>query len=141
MLHLLHSEKGGKTRLLGRNKTLLLLTSLLFIFVYGCSKWNQFSPEQVITNALEAENSISYSAVLKMAMDGIAEVDDEVIIKEWRKYEKSRVEMDVDGRLLQCVSDGNSIITYDANESKAYKLDHDSLEDFYMPPREQVEML
>jgi len=126
--------------LLGKNKNLSILTSLLFLFLFGCSDLNQFSPEEVISNALEDENDISYYGEMTMTLDGVDEMENEVI-KEWRHNEKTRTEINGPDGLVMTVNDGKSITVYEEKESKAYKIEHIQLEELHFDPKEQVDLI
>lgn len=118
---------------------MLLLIGLLFILLLGCGNMNQFTPEQVITNALEAENELTYYAEMEMTVDGLDELEN-IAVKEWRHNEKSRVEMETDGELILTVSDGQSFTMYEEKENKAFKMEDDDLSELNRNPREEVEM-
>lgn len=118
--------------------TFLLITILSLLV--GCGKMNSYSPEQVITNALESENVPTYYGELKMTMDNVEELQ-HVTVTEWRHQDKSRVEMMSGDDLTVMVHNGASLTLYEENENKAFVFEDDDMSGLNMNPREQVEML
>ncbi len=118
--------------------------SLVFIgtllILGGCGKMNAFSPEHVISNALEAENTLSYYGEMEMSMDGFEDMES-ILIKEWRHHEKSRVEVEKNEEKVITVNDGKSLSIYEENTEKAFQISSNELVDLNMNPREQVERL
>ncbi len=121
-------------------KAIFALISLSILFVVGCGKMNQFSPEQVIANALEAENELSYYGEMEMTIGGMGE-NETLFLKEWRQNERSRVEIEDDGGQVIAVNDGKAIIMYEEKEKKAISFEDEELQELNMNPKEQVEML
>lgn len=106
----------------------------------GCGKMNAFSPEHVISNALDAENTLSYYGEMEMSMDGFEDMDS-ILIKEWRHHEKSRIEVEADGEKVITVNDGETVQIYEENRNKVLQISSNELGDYDMNPREQVEIL
>jgi len=136
---LLHSEKG-KGIMLNKIKWKYFPIGLFAILLVGCGSMEQFSPEQVIANALDADEDLSYYGEMEMTIDGLEELEN-MVIKEWRHNDKSRVEIEAEEGLVVAVSDGNSITLYEENENRALTVEDDNLENLEMNPKEQVEML
>ena len=80
---------------------------------------NQFSPEQVIANALESDENITYYGELLMSFEGMEGLED-TKIKEWRKNEKVRLEMSLEDEAVTIVLDGESTLVYNESEKKAF---------------------
>lgn len=99
-----------------------------------------FSPEKVVSKALAAEEGLTFYGELEVEIDGIEDLDGSVV-KEWQKNEKSRSEVQADGKSIIFVNDGKSIIFYEVEEKKALIMEDDSLADLQMNPKEQVEMI
>src|SRR5699024_415334 len=138
MFYLLYSEEE-KTRMIRmKNYSFLMIGLLFFLLLVGCKQINQFSPEQVITNALKTDNQFSFYGEMVMTTKGLNE-NENMFIKEWRHNNKSRIEMEVDGELIIAVNDNQSMILYEENQNKVIKIEDGDLEEIH--PKEQVEML
>lgn len=137
-------QKGENKKLPKLRKfTFLWISSIFVIFTVGCQSMNQFSPEQVIANALESDENITYYGELLMSFEGMEGLED-TKIKEWRKNEKVRLEMSLEDEAVTIVLDGESTLVYNESEKKAFlsvlanELD---VENLYVNPREQVELM
>lgn len=137
-------RKGEKIKLLELRKfTLLCISSLFIILLIGCQSMNQFSPEQVIANALETDKDVTYYGEIEMSVEGIDEME-EIKIQEWRKDEKVRLEMTSDTEAVTVVLDGESALVVNESEKTAflsalaYEINPDEL---YLNPQEQIELL
>ncbi len=121
-------------------KTVFALIGFSVVLLIGCGKMNQFSPEQVIANALETDSDTSYYGEMEMTIKGMGE-NEISSLKEWRQNEKSRVEIDDDGGEIIAINDGKAFIVYQEKEKKAYSFEQEELQELNMNPKEQVEML
>ncbi|MEI3613371.1 LolA family protein [Pseudogracilibacillus sp. SO30301A] len=121
-------------------KAIFALIGLSSLFVVGCSNMNQYSPEQVFSNALETDNGTSYYGEMEMSIVGMGE-NETSFLKEWRQNERSRVEMEVDGGRVIAINDGKSLIVYEEKEKKAFSFEAGEIQELHMNPKEQVEML
>lgn len=123
------------------NKLKVMIAALpLTLFLFSCNQMEQFSPEKVITKALAVEDGLTYYGEAEMVMNELEELDG-AVVKEWRKNEKSRSEIEADGQSIISVMDGKSMTFYEVEEKTALILEDDSLAEFQMNPKEQVEMI
>lgn len=126
------------------SKIKLHIMLLIFLFgalLQGCSSFKQFSPETVISNALETEEaSLSYYGELTMTSKGIEDLED-VLIREWRQGKSQRVEFDLPEGLLLLVTDGETMYIDDENEEYAYYSNDDVFHELMMDPKEELDMV
>lgn len=113
------------------------------IFVVGCSNSvKQFSPEQVVNNALEKANSItSFYAESEIIIENKGDIIEQMSVKEWRDGSKVRVEIESESEKAITVLDENQFVVYDETNNTAI-ISEDDLTDFtQMSMKEQAEML
>lgn len=120
-----------------------LCFSIVVISLYGCSSTtNQYSPDQVIQNALDEETPSYYGEI-----ETITNVEGEKIkeiMREWRSTDgKTRIEIQgQDGsNETITVNDGTRLTLYEIAQNKAYIIDDVDVLSFNLSPREQVNML
>src|SRR5690625_1741264 len=127
-----------------------ILTLFVFVILGGllmaCSSdKNMFSPEQVISHALENSEKInSYVSESTLTVWENEKVIEEGHLKEWR-HEDGRVRIeafDESGDLLSiAVNDGNELIIYDLeNEQVSFSDDPELIEVNQQSPKEQSEL-
>ncbi|MGM8364085.1 LolA family protein [Virgibacillus sp. W0181] len=114
------------------------------MLLVGCTEEiKQYSPDQVINNALEetAETS-AYYAEAEMLMTTGKETET-MQSKEWYSGDgRMRIEITEESGGAISVNDGKSVMTYDETNNKAFVFDNPELQSFNQPsPREQAEML
>lgn len=129
-----------------KNKLLFVFIFLaICIFLFGCStEMNQYSPDQVINNALQEEVDVrSYYAESVMLME-IGKETEEIKMNEWYSSDgKMRSELiDESGVNSITVNNGSSSLTYDSENNTAFILDDPELLALNQPShREQAEAL
>ncbi|MFD2130375.1 sigma-E factor regulatory protein RseB domain-containing protein [Pseudogracilibacillus auburnensis] len=128
--------------MIGNHKLKLLLIGFLIISLFGCKQMNQYTPEKVISNALGAEKEVSYYGELKFDLEEIEEFKD-VVVKEWRHQNKSRIEVDTDEGAVVVVVDEEYATIYQEEDKTAFKVAFGNmfLDQMYMSPKELVESL
>jgi len=113
------------------------------VSLFGCSSTtNQYSPDQVIQNALEEEMPSYYGEVESIIHDQGIETRE--IMREWRSNDgKTRIELQHQGGSNKTISvnDGHVLTIYEADQNKAYMIDDPEILSFNLSPREQVNML
>lgn len=120
-----------------------MIVSLIMIVFTGCKEMDQFSPDQVIENALAHEESIAYYgevSVLVKAKDHI----EEATMKEWRNNEKLRYEISSIGGDMTLIVDGERVLMLNQNEKTALitLLSQEAeMNDLQLNPREQIELV
>src|SRR5690625_2686695 len=127
-----------------------ILTLFVFVILGGllmaCSSdKNMFSPEQVISHALENSEKInSYVSESTLTVWENEKVIEEGYLKEWRHGDgRVRIEsFDESGDLLSiAVNDGNELIIYDLeNEQVSFIDDPELIELNQQSPKEQTEL-
>ncbi|ARF16452.1 LolA family protein [Sporosarcina ureae] len=127
------------------NKLLGVATVSLLAFGLGaCSEdGNQYSPEQVINNAMkENEEPLSYYAEATMKMTAEA---DNIQLKEWRSKD-GKVKVETEGATAEeqniTVNDGETITMYQASTKQAFVSDDGEMLATMAPsPKEQAQQL
>ncbi|WP_313894366.1 hypothetical protein [Psychrobacillus sp.] len=111
------------------------------------SEESQFSPQQVIENALqETEQASTYYGEYKM-LTSIDNTDELATVKEWFQNGKRRMEMTATGENsseeLLLINDGSKMYIYNkpANSVKSFALENEMDQLGIPSPREQAEML
>ncbi len=125
----------------------MLVSSIFALTLVGCatsSEGNQFSPKQVLTNALE-ETDAPFSYYGESTVD-IYENGEKLTtfqLKEWVSDDgKRRVEDIHNDTLTITVFDGSKIVSYHPNENKGFFMEDEMLEvmdEFQMSPKKQAE--
>lgn len=122
------------------------MMGVLAMGLFGCSETNQYSPEQVINNALEEAPSLgAYYAESEMITyeNGKETKQEQMLMKEWRSKDgKSRVEIESKEDGIEksiAVNDGSTLVSYQINQNQAFLIDDPELLDFNQPsPKEQA---
>lgn len=114
------------------------------IGLYGCSSaTNQYSPDQVIQNALEEATPAYYGEVEFIMNDQGKETRE--ILREWRNKDgKTRIESQHQDGSNQTISvnDGSALTLYEVDQNKVYMIDDVEISSLNQPsPRDQVNML
>src|SRR5699024_12136263 len=94
---------------------------ICIVLMTGCSK-QVFSPENVITKALDTDDDLNYYGEVSASFEGLEELDD-VSMKEWRDGTMSRVEMNTHDGLIDVVTSDENDIIYVEGKQKAYRSD------------------
>lgn len=111
-----------------------LLIGVIVVTLFGCSSQeNQYSPDQVIKNALEKTESLeSYYAEADMITRKNDEVIEQIRMKEWQATDgKRRIETenkDDTGKTI-AVNDGKELTTYMVDENQVFVIDGEDLLD------------
>lgn len=132
------SEEGGD-RMTIYHKMLFGLFSISIVLIGGCSK-QAFSPENVITKALDTDEDLSYYGELSGTFEGLEGLED-ISMKEWRDGNFSRVEMDSSEGVTNVLTNNENVIIYNEEEKTVYYSEDDALQEVYMNPREQLDMV
>lgn len=113
------------------------------ISLFGCSSTtNQYSPDQVIQNALKEKVPSYYGEIESTIHDQGVETKE--IMREWRSNDgKTRIELQHQDGSSEAitVNDGHVLTIYEADQNKAYMIDDPEILSFNLSPREQVNML
>lgn len=120
-------------------KLFFTFTLICIVLMTGCSK-QVFSPENVITKALDTDEDLTYYGELSASFEGLEELDD-VSMKEWRDGTMSRVEMNTPDGLIDVVTSDENVLIYEESEQKAYYSEDEALQELYMDPRKQLDMV
>lgn len=119
----------------------------IILGLFGCSsETNQYSPEQVIQNALEEPDSLeSYYAEAESVTREKGKETMQIYMKEWRDTNGNvRVETESetgDDKSI-AVNDGKNITVYQVKANQAYVIDDPELLSFNPPsPKEQAQQL
>lgn len=123
-----------------RKLTLIAMSALAIILLIGCQSMKQFSPEQVIANALEESSDITYYGEIFFTTN-ISDNEEELTMKEWRTAEKTRLELTSETESILVVYDGSAIYMLDEMLEEAVIYNGEASSEFYLDPREQVELL
>lgn len=110
----------------------LLFMGVILIGLFGCSSaGSEYSPEQVINNALKEKGPIeSYYAEAEMTISLGKDGNEHLLMKEWRTEDgKVRIEMqNIDGSgVAVSVNDGETFVTYDEEQHQAMIIDDPEL--------------
>src|SRR5690625_1894696 len=128
-------------------KLRMILLGVMILGLFGCSsETKQYSPDQVINNALEEKDLPgAYYGETESTTSEKGEKVDQYIMKEWRSDDgKARVEAtNKDGSDESiAVNDGNEFISYEVDKNRAYMIDDPELLEFNQPsPKEQANNL
>lgn len=120
---------------------------ILMLSAIGCStSLQEYSPEQVIQNALsEKHKTLEYYAESTWIMKENGEVAETVMMREWQNEDgKKRVETKSknEKEYSITVNDGKTLITYVPHEKKAYVIEGEELTSLnQQSPKEQAEKL
>lgn len=105
--------------------SMTILLGAMTMSLYGCSsEGNQYSPDQVIQNALE-ESAPAYYGEVEITVNDKGEKSGE-IMKEWRSSDgKTRIEsLDLEGRnKVISVNNGSVMTLYHVDQNEAYVID------------------
>src|SRR5690625_7262971 len=91
---------------------------MLSTILIGCSTMKSFSPDNVISNVLAADNEVTYYGEMELSFQ-LKEETETFEAKEWRQNNKSRVEMVAEEEQIIALSDGESITVYNEEENSA----------------------
>lgn len=116
---------------------MLLLGVVTWMGLVGCSsESSQFSPEQIIDQSLkEVDSTVNYYAEAELTYADIENQAETMVMKEWRKDGKARIEMtskDEDDKAIS-VLNGEMSMTYAVNEKKAYFFEEAELLELNQP--------
>jgi len=140
MLYMCYTKEGENDIMKHFTWKILFVLTVAFV-LFGCQKMNQFTPQEVIKNVLVSEDDISYYGEVEYIITEKGEEQLNMFIKEWRHNEKQRLEIDNEGENIVTIKDGIDMIIYDENEQSAYTMDHLEMEQLYINPREELDML
>ncbi|PWA12185.1 outer membrane lipoprotein carrier protein LolA [Pueribacillus theae] len=131
----------------GRQIGKSLILAIIIFMLFGCSnESSQFSPEEVIHNALQEVESVeSFYGESKVIYQEKGRTADAFVFKEWRSKDgKSRIEIVNEDGSMDSISvfDGSSTMTYQPKEKTAFILDDANLYPLNQPtPKEEVQLL
>lgn len=120
-----------------------LIFGIVMIGLLGCTMdGKQYSPDQVIENALKKKAPVeSYYAEAEMNLSFDGEMDEQMVLKEWRTADgKVRIEMDDNqtDEVVITVNDGTAITTFDAAENQVMIIEDAELVGYQASPKEQA---
>lgn len=121
-----------------------IMISILMLGCTACfSKGNEFRPDQVIENALQTDESISYYAESETRMSENGENYTSSTSKQWiSKDGKVRMEtIHDDGTVLIVTSTLDKIQIYDTDSKELLEGDFSDLEEINYSPKEQMTLL
>src|SRR5699024_3794497 len=124
-------QKGGN-RMDIYTKLFFTYTLICILLMTGCSK-EVFSPDNVITIALDTDEDLTYHGVLSASCDDLEELD-YISMKEWSDGTMSRVEMNTPDGLIDVVTSDENVLIYEESEQKAYYSEDEALQELYMDP-------
>jgi len=125
---------------------MILLLGVTIMGIFGCSSEsaNQFSPEQVINNALDEEIR-SYYAEADLITHAAGKEPEKILLKEWvSKDGKRRTETQKeDGSEHNiAVNDGSKLISYEPEKNQAFIVEDEELLALNQTsPKQQAEQL
>lgn len=116
------------------------------VLVMGCSNESKFSPEQIISHAIEGTETLdSYYAEATLTVSDKNNIIDKNTVKEWRQKDgKIRIETeDENGNLISiAVNNGNQVTTYEPEENQAIIIDDPEIMALNQrSPKEQADQL
>ena len=121
----------------------MISMSVFFIFMLtSCSTIRNLSPMEVLKNSIEQPNQIQYYGESTMKVKFLEdETSEEIIVKEWRKDELQRMEMDDGENYSTSITDGDQTLSYSEDEEIAY-LFKDKIDAYgLMQPKEEMDSL
>ncbi|MBP2258447.1 LolA family protein [Virgibacillus alimentarius] len=111
----------------------------------ACSETSDYSPEQMINNALDEKESESYVAEATSTIRENEDVVEAMKMKEWHSKDgKIRVEIENQNEEEKAISvnDGEKITTYEVEQNQAIVVDDEEILEFNQPsPKEQVDLI
>lgn len=115
------------------------------LLMVGCSEESNYSPEQMINNALDEKETESYVGEATTTVSENGDVIETMIMKEWHNQDgKIRVEVEDQDSKEESVSvnDGEKITTYNEGKNQAIIIDDKEILEFNQPsPKEQVDFI
>lgn len=113
----------------------------MIIILVGCIGMEQYSPEQVMQNAIASESEdIPYYGVQTITITDPEETFD-MEVKEWRKGEKSLEEVTADGEVMVTLMNGNKITVYDPQANTLMETEFDNTDELTFSAKERIEEL
>lgn len=136
------------TRLkIARTVKVIGFLGVIMMGTFGCSSesGNQYSPEQVINNALKEEQTVNtYYAEVEMSMMGEEGQVEKLLLKEWNGDGKRKIETEKeDGSEYNvAINDGKKLISYQPDLKQALIVeDEELLELNQVSPKQQAEQI
>ena len=119
----------------------LTLFACIMMMLIGCKGMEQYSPEQVMKNAIAAESEeASYYGEQTITMTDPEETF-EMYVKEWRSGDKSLEEVTADGEVMVTLVEGRNISTYDPQANTLMETEFDNPDELHFSSKERVEEL
>src|SRR5690625_1356794 len=119
-------------------KGIVLAIIACLLVLVGCSNFDSLKPDEVIANAIEQEENVTYYGELEMDLG--EELEFISNIKEWRDNERSRIELETEGEQFTVVNDGTSLVMYDEKSGEAMSITDEELFELNLNPKEQIGM-
>lgn len=120
------------------------MTGGIFLMA-GCSETSDYSPEQMINNALDEKETESYVGEATTTVSESGDIIETMIMKEWHSHDgKIRVEIENEAEEEKSISvnDGQKITTYDEQQNQAIIIDDEEILEFNQPsPKKQVDFI
>lgn len=125
-----------------RRLNMFIGIAVIALISFGCSnKTNQFSPSQVVDNALaEADRVETFYGESEIIIENKGEQIEKLILKEWRDGDRVRVEVEGEDETAISVFDGSQFIIYDQTSNNAL-ITEETTEITQMSMKEQAEIL
>lgn len=118
---------------------------IVSILLSGCNFFKNFSPDQVIENALASSEDAKIKYYAEISIKGSVLMEEglfeEVSFKEWRDGSKSRQEISSEDDHIILVLDESTLISYSAKDNEAYEISFDNLSDIPFNPKEQLNQM
>lgn len=115
------------------------------VLMAGCSEESNYSPEQMINNALDEKETESYIGEATTTVSENGDVIETMVMKEWRNKDgKIRVEIENQNGEEKAISvnNGEKITTYDEEQNQAIIIDDEEILEFNQPsPKAQVDFI
>lgn len=119
----------------------LTFFACITMMLVGCKGMEQYSPEQVMKNAIAAESEeTSYYGEQTITMTDPEETF-EIYVKEWRSGDKSLEEVTTDGEVMVTLVDGKNISVYDPQENTLMETEFDNPDELHFSSKERIEEL
>lgn len=113
----------------------------MIIILVGCIGMEQYSPEQVMQNAIASETEdIPYYGVQTITITDPEETFD-MEVKEWRKGDKSLEKVTADGEMMVTLMNGNKITVYDQEANTLMETEFDNPDELTFSAKERIEEL
>lgn len=120
-------------------KILFMILGGTLLMLSACNNGNEeTSPNKLLANVLAEEDNVKYYGEMTIDMD--MEELGEMEMKEWRDGKKSRVEVVRPEKSIS-VNDGETIMTYEAEQNKVFQFELGELQELNNSPKDQLNLV